>query len=240
MPETKNPQFSANNFDNVLGILTNKEKLFPFIKNSFNKDPTVRLLVLSNISTIIFAIMLQWGLNDILFTYWIQSALIGVFHFLRMAYFKTEKKINNKKKLGFALFFLLHYGFFHFGYLMFIGIPESKMLAGILISALPFAANHAASLVYYLKNSKPKKAKDFGNFMFKPYLRIIPMHFTIILGGFFFGILTIPLFIYSVFTGNPDQIDALSMILEIPVIVFFMFLKTVVDVASHAIEHEDE
>jgi hypothetical protein len=79
-------------------------------------------------------------------------------------------------------------------------------ISGVLITTVIFFVNH---LVSYLKNPPEGPETNLGNMMFAPYIRILPMHLTIIFGAMF----KIPLEI-------------------------FMSLKTLADVVQHIGQHK--
>jgi hypothetical protein len=194
------------------------------------KDVSLWVLVSSNLAFAIFFIMQGGEFGTLMWAYWAQSVIIGVFNFIRILTQKNfsvkSVKLNNrpaKHNIGtknyIAFFFLFHYGFFHFAYLMFLkDMAETTQIDFILIGALIFLINHGFSLLY--NHSKERYIeKNLGTMMFFPYIRIFPMHLTIIFGGFIQGIFS----------------D--SMFASILVIILFLGLKTIADAVSHVIEH---
>lgn len=190
-------------------------------------DVSLWFLLLSNIATIFFATTENWNLSTIMWVYWFQSITIGFFNFIRILQlkeFSTEGfKINGQPaqptqgtKIFTAFFFLFHYGFFHFGYLIFLltgtftkaygNVPNSVELKYIFLTALLFFVNHLFS--YFYNRPRDTKKQNIGSLMFYPYARIIPMHLTIILGSSFIGALP-----------------------------FFLVLKTFADAIMHIVEH---
>lgn len=190
-------------------------------------DPSLWLLLLSNIATIYFATTEHWNLSTILWVYWFQSITIGFFNFIRILQLKefstTGFKINGKlaqptrlTKIFTAFFFLFHYGFFHFVYLIFLlagtftktygNIPDSAEIKYIFLTALLFFINHLFS--YFYNKQKDTERQNIGSLMSYPYARIIPMHLTIIFGSAFGGALPL-----------------------------FLVLKTFADGVMHVIEH---
>ena len=118
-------------------------------------------LLIANLVTIIIAIQQQWSIGNIIWIYFFQNVFIGIFHFvkiLNLKNFTTENfKINDqpaeptpKTKNFTAFFFLFHYGFFHFVYLIFLivqfGISTLASWA-ILLSISIFFANHTLSFI---------------------------------------------------------------------------------------------
>jgi hypothetical protein len=129
-------------------------------------------------------------------------------------------------------FFALHYGFFHVGYFIFLGAmtgritgeaaaafgPREGLTLGVLsqwdfvvvgLLALSFAIAHRSSHQEHVEADLAGEP-NIGALMFMPYLRIIPMHITIILGAV---------------VGNGGGA------------ILFGGLKTVADVAMHKVEH---
>jgi len=151
----------------------------------------------------IFAIYESWDLLTIMFIYWCQSVIIGVFTFFKildLKNFSTENVyVNNKitvankaTKIGIAFFFLFHYGFFHFGYFTFLVLspffrinPQGSLTSLTMIIVISvFFVNHLFSF-FYNREKNANKKQNIGKVMAFPYLRIIPMHLTIIFGSFF-------------------------------------------------------
>jgi hypothetical protein len=191
-----------------------------------NKEKySVYSLILANLVTIVLAVVLSWEFSVVVWIYWFQSVIIGLFQVKKILDLKSFSvkgfKIaggiaeeNNYTKIRSAVFFLLHYGFFHFVYFLFLGRElkvESFYL--ILIPVGVFFVNHLFS---YRQNrdEEAKKRKNIGTMMFVPYLRIIPMHLIIVFGFAFVG-------------------GAISLTI-------FLILKTVSDVIMHLVEHKQK
>ncbi|MDO8628091.1 MAG: DUF6498-containing protein [Candidatus Diapherotrites archaeon] len=196
----------------------------------FFEDPTLVALVLSNIITLVTAIVFNWSLFVVLWIYWLQSIIIGFFNFVRILSlkdFSTEGFTIGKVtpgpsvavKIGTAIFFAVHFGFFHFIYAMFLGgfsafFGQMTLMDFfyILFTGVIFFANHLFSFIYHKSENSEK---NIGKIMFAPYSRIIPMHLTIIIGlplSFLFG-------------------GKLTIIL-------FLGLKTIADAVMHINEHK--
>jgi Family of unknown function (DUF6498) len=159
--------------------------------------PSSRNLILANLLTLILALVFQWEVGWLLWSYWVQSLVIGWYarkRMLNLAAFSTQGFTSGNRpvpedesgKRSTAGFFTLHYGFFHLGYFVFL-ISQHRVdgwrdLVGLLACGISFvfsqratyAAQHAADL-----RGKP----NLGALMFTPYLRIVPMHLAIIFGG---------------------------------------------------------
>jgi hypothetical protein len=219
--------------------LTNKPKIkFSSLwqQIDFKKTSTLSL-IFSNLMVIFFAIVDGISANEVLWIYWSQSVIIGFFNFIRMITlknFSTEGfRQGNKQVLptkataiSSGVFFLFHYGFFHLIYAVFLGgfssISNSDNnnhdVKFIFVSAAIFLVSY---LIEFL-NSKKEDSNELPNIgliMFAPYARIIPMHLTIILGGFI-GVAG------SFFSSNTN----------LAVIVLFISLKTIVDLITHSVD----
>lgn len=136
-----------------------------------------------------------------------------------------------------ANFFALHYGAFHVGYLFFltgfatqadsagyvpvtnestgevmmmhVGHTDGLDLLIYLLLGIGFWLSHRASHREHVRADISRKP-NIGTMMFMPYLRIFPMHFTIIFGAMLSGGLAVA---------------------------FFAILKTVADIGMHRAEH---
>jgi len=145
---------------------------------------------------------------SILFVYFLETLIIGIFNALKMYYIlRIGKKDDTSNPMGYGiiLFFLVHYGFFVgiqsvFGFALF-DMDGSSIFKepfhilenyGIILSledvkyALP-----AIVLVYvgkfftdFIRNKK-YDVFNASEIMFKPYLRIVIQQFVVIISAFF-------------------------------------------------------
>ena len=204
-------------------------------------------LIFANLITIGLAILGSWDAATVMFVYWAQSVVIGIFSVISILGADTENLLKNLQKpideqggtgkvtsrftwtykCILAGFFTLHYGLFHWGYYSFIvgsAIFGTVNFAdpGIWLSCALFFANHLYSYITY----RHKGAKDYryvNEQFFSPYRRIIPMHLTIIFG--------------SVFLLG---LEVLGITTTLPVLVLFLLLKMYSDISAHLIRHHDE
>ena len=160
-----------------------------------SKDPGFWFLVLMNSYLIYYYLQQPGEFNTIIWIYWMQSVLIGLFNFIDLMTIKnpdeTSMKMNNqpvtKSNMGCAAwFFLFHFGFFHFVYAIFLLVSNLKGANGkiILITAGIFLAESTIQLIRKKRIPETKKV-NVGKMFFTPYLRIIPMHLVILLPSFF-------------------------------------------------------
>ncbi|HLB01429.1 MAG TPA: DUF6498-containing protein [Bacteroidota bacterium] len=186
-------------------------------------------LVLSNLVTMVVAVVDGWSLSEVMWIYWAQSLVIGFSNWrrmLRLRQFSTSGFTFNDgpvpetragKRLV-AAFFAFHYGFFHLIYFFFLfageAPPRGLNLIGVIVCVAIFIVNHQYSYRHNLEVDFARRP-NIGTMMFFPYARILPMHITIIAGGSLGGQSTGTLLI-------------------------FLGLKTLADLIMHMVEHRRE
>jgi hypothetical protein len=158
------------------------------------KDPGFWFLLLMN-SYLIYYYQQQPGeFNTIIWIYWLQSVLIGVFNFLELLFVKNPDSaslsINSqpvtKSSMGCAAwFFLFHFGLFHFVYAIFLLVGKSSGVNAklLLITAGIFVAESTIQFIRKRNTLQPGKV-NVGRMFFTPYLRIVPMHLMILVPSF--------------------------------------------------------
>lgn len=185
-------------------------------------DGSLWSLLAANGLALIMAQAGAWDLAYLMLLYWVQSVVIGVANIARirsLEKFSTRDFTINGQlveptvatKNWVANFFLVHYGLFHAAYLVFI----VKSSAGVtldpwlVVAVAGFVVNHIWSYRYNISLDRTG-CPNIGTFMFLPYLRVVPMHLTILFGR----------------QAAPDSAAWL-----------FIVLKTLADIAMHLIAH---
>jgi hypothetical protein len=195
-------------------------------------DRSFWFLLVANVFTIVLAYVQDWNVLIPLVVYWCQSVVIGISHFFRILATNNLKvknvtfsgtsfaQANNIVRLFSAGFFAFHYGFFHLGYLVFLfafanmaTVPSGTTWLLAFLGVLGFIGEHVYEHYYY--KGEEEKEEGIGTLMTRPYLRIIPMHLTIIFGFMLFQ---------AGFKG-------LTLLL-------FLVLKTGADVGMHMYQHK--
>lgn len=181
-------------------------------------DPSLFMLLAANLATIAATFWFEFDLKELMLIYWLQSVMIGLSFFVRMlrstggAQDPWARFDGPEHRMFSALFFLVHYGFFHLVYLVFIKPAAFPGLVGVLgLCALGFALSHAYSLWHNIRRDRVAGVSS-STLFWLPYARIVPMHFTIIFGPQLAG-------------GE----YALLM---------FLGLKTFADLVMHVVEHQ--
>jgi len=194
-------------------------------RKSILSDISLWVLIASNMATTFLALLRNWDPLIFIWTYWCQSVAIGIVNFIRIIQLKefstegvriqigsVEQPLHptEENKLFLALFFLFHYGFFHFGYLVYLlnKTPSETLfeLRNVFQGGAIFFINHLFS--YFYNRTRDTKKLNIGHLMLYPYARILPMHFVAMFGFAF----KIHLF-------------------------FFILLKILADALMHIIEH---
>lgn len=176
-------------------------------KNTLLTDPGFWSLVIWNGFLIYYQLKHPEEFKTILWIYWAQSVLIGFFNFLDIltlqkveagSWKEDGKAVSDTRAKGCAaFFFLFHYGFFHFGYLIFLfafvkttGKFDFNFFA---ISVLAFVLTLLLSFIKR-KTTYANAPGNIGKMFILPYLRVVPMHLTILLPAFI-GVSALTLFI---------------------------------------------
>lgn len=151
-----------------------------------------------NVALVVYYLHYHTGLKTLLWIYWCQSALIGLFNFLALVTMESVQPgsitINDQpvKSAGQARgclggFFALHYGIFHFVYLIFlftITDPNERLDFGLFEASVgAFFLDQLWNFIQ-LKRWGRTHATNAGVMFFLPYARILPMHLTILLPKF--------------------------------------------------------
>lgn len=197
------------------------------------------ILIGSNAIAIILAIVFHYDFAIVIWSYWLESIIIGGYAVLSMmlAGFRLNEKDNvsvltGSKWAGFVVllagagFFTVHYGLFHLVYMIFLmAMPitslEWAQIPFVLLTGGIFLLSHGASFLEHTVKHKKTSGSwehEVGASFRKPYDRIVPMHITIIASGF----------VMAIVSG-----ELASQIL----LIVLMILKTGVDLASHRAKH---
>ncbi len=193
------------------------------------------VLIAANLLPLLGIFLFGWSAGEILLLYWSESAIIGFYTILKilLAGLSSDTPLALRLvlmpvKLFMMGFFVVHFGGFMLGHLVFvifllsyssstsiILIEDALKLALALWPAVVFLfLSHGYSFFYnYIARGECKTA-NIGELMFAPYRRIIVMHVVIIIGAFFIFALRLP------------YIPALLLIL----------IKTTMDLRAHLAE----
>ncbi len=159
-------------------------------------------LLVANLIVIIWAMVEQWSLAIVVWIYWGQSVIMGVFWLWRvicnigppvrrgMAPEAEPSEVALRNPVGTAAFFLFHYTMFHF-FLVGALVAISEKSPGQLIEALPMRMLVLLAVVFvveqYISFKKDLKADsgkrlDVRKSAVFLYAHVIPIHVTIFIG----------------------------------------------------------
>lgn len=162
------------------------------------RDPSLWALIALNIFFIYEVKDDPKQYTTVIWLYWLQSVLIGLFNFIDMLTIKTKNidvsnmTLNDKPatpagaKGCLPIFFLFHYGIFHFVYLIFLFVDfkvSDTNFSYLGIAALGVFLQQVIQFVQ-TKVKYTNRSRNISAMFFTPYLRIVPMHLTILLPKF--------------------------------------------------------
>jgi len=190
--------------------------------------PSVISLILANLMPLFGVLLFDWKLFPIMFLYWLESAIVGFYNVLKMIKAEgtaavnielNERPIEQWSKLAVIFFFMFHYGIFMLVHGVFIFVlfgPADMSLFAVFV-AFPFLfISHGLSFIFNFLKQGEYKEISLGQQMMQPYLRIIIMHLTILIGGF-----------TAKFLGAPPT-----------ALVIMILLKIMLDLYAHMKEHK--
>jgi len=136
--------------------------------------------------------------TTVIWLYWLQSVLIGLFNFIDMLTLKTKNidvsnmTFNDKPatpagaKGCLPIFFLFHYGIFHFVYLIFLFVDFKISNTNFSYVGMAAVVIFLQQVIQFVQNKVKfaNRSRNIASMFFTPYLRIVPMHLTILLPKF--------------------------------------------------------
>ena len=167
---------------------------------------TLAALVVGNLVPAVGVVCFGWNVATILILYWLENLTVGLLTFCRMRLALGGRRKSTRHKKGEIRpdrFFLIHYSGFTAAHGVFVLLvcgsiiqPESAeevfhqmaaLWVGLLVGSLGLFAEHAASFYFdYYQNESFKRAK-VDDEMFKPYPRLMAMHFSLLVGVVILG-----------------------------------------------------
>ncbi len=163
------------------------------------KSPTSIVLIVANLVPLVGILFFDWSLFTIMFCFWLESAVIGFYNIFKMV------MVANILSIIMVPFFVIHYGAFMSGHLIFIfalfspdemssyggrfsGLfPPADLMISHIMSVWPaflgVCLSHGISFFYNFIGKKEFRRSTPEKQMMAPYGRIILMHVTIIFGG---------------------------------------------------------
>jgi len=169
---------------------------------NLSRNTFLGLLIFFNAIPIYGVLIWQWNSFDIIFLYWFENIIIGLFTVIRFIVRPFSHPVELIFPLFMAPFFTFHYGAFCYGHGTFLinmfgkdalgemaklGIPD-VILPVIETRQLfwPIAALFAFQLLDWVRDTMERGlgSDNIKVLMIAPYRRIIVLHITIIASGF--------------------------------------------------------
>ena len=182
-------------------------------------------LVAVNLIPVAGVFLLDWSLFSILFFYWLESAVVGVFNIVKMALIRPAppgaggKPVEKTKhKVSGIIFFIIHYSGFMIGHGVFIFalFEPVEILPSVIISGIAgLSLSHGVSLVVNYIGLREYEKVTVSEQMVAPYGRIMVMHIGIIICAFLLSLI------------GAEKVTLVLLVL----------LKIAVDIAAHRREH---
>jgi hypothetical protein len=162
--------------------------------SKFIHDPTAWVLLLTNVIAGYIVLKEGWNFVDIFALFWVQNLIIGFYSAVKIYLIASPRSTA----VFSALFSIVTYGLFHLGYLAFLYEYTGQYGMRIrwntvLLYSSMFFLNHTFSFLYshFRKEERP----SVGILIWRPYLRILPMHIAVMAVGFltfgFFGTISL-------------------------------------------------
>ncbi|HYG23248.1 MAG TPA: DUF6498-containing protein [Verrucomicrobiae bacterium] len=196
--------------------------------------PSVIALLAANLVPIFGVLLLKWDVFSLMFLFWVENVVIGLFNVLRMAVVPPTPGFPRATKLFLIPFFCFHFGMFTLVHGIFVlalfgeepgggmSSPNPMLFLNVIReyhlfwAVVGLVASHGVSFVSnFLRGGEYKRA-DLGRLMAQPYARIFVLHVTILGGGLLMAALKEP------FAG----------------LIVLIVLKIMIDLASHLAERK--
>jgi hypothetical protein len=173
------------------------------------KRPSTAILILANLVPFFGVIFLGWEIFPILFLFWTENVIVGLFNIFKMALVSSRDLGQHTAKISTILFFCVHYGMFTLVHGLFVFVVfgmESENSLGIdtlsqtirdsqlIWGVLALAGSHGISFVINYLGKQEYKRATLSALMTEPYSRVVILHLTIIFGGMLLSILGSPIF----------------------------------------------
>ena len=205
-------------------------------------------LVLANLYPIYGVVFLGWNAKFILYTYWCENLIIGLFTVLKML--KTKIYLDNtqsnnpglngndiSRSNSLKIFsFIVRYYFLSYLYYSFINaIILSKDLSHKIIVPVCFIfLSHAFSYVFNFIIGEEYKKLSLDEEIKMPIRRLVIVHLTVTLGSLVIkGVGVILMIIMALFFGLTISQSATGVVLMIIMVLAKIFL----DIIAHLQEH---
>jgi len=200
-------------------------------------------LVIANLIPLAGVLHFGWKIRDVVMLYWMENVIIGAYNVLRILTLEADGFRTRPEdragpwhvvpRLGYSLFFSVHYGMFCAGHGVFLLMfffdkpdfgfvpPVLETLGGylrepaVVIALLALLASHGISFVRHHVVGGERDRLEVGALFLRPYGRVVVTHVAVLAGAMLIMEARQPLGFLVLLVG----------------------LKTVLDLSSHWWEH---
>lgn len=178
--------------------------ILDFGESSIWRMPSVLVLVAVNLAPLYGVLAAGWDAFPMLFLFWAEGVVIGVFHVLRMLVVQAGSAAMWVQKLFLIPFFLVHYGGFAAGHGIFLialfgreaypqgaqGEGDPRLMLQVIRDyrlAIPiglYALSHGVSFAVNFLGKGEYRGMNIPQMFMAPYARVIVMHLTLIGSAF--------------------------------------------------------
>ena len=207
------------------------------LKKIVPQTPSEWLLIIANLCLLVLALVYNWSLFDIVFAFWIENLIIGLFNTPKILMCKVQHPGHRPDTLGTKIF-LVFFFWFHYTvfsalhlFLIFLLFGDAKTLLNpseifsgmfsffFILGLIGLFASHGFS--FYSNFIQKKEYEKYSPFamMLKPYIRVLLTHGFVFLGGYVVLLID----------------NGMSIML-----VVFIILKTLLDLSAHKKAHDQK
>lgn len=195
----------------------------PLVSDASARGASLAMVVLINLVPIVGVLLLDWSVWTVMLLFWIENALLGAVTVLRILLCMPDMRMVWLGKLFVVPFFIVHYGFFCAGHLVFLLVmfgPEGAWSSvgppwenvpliwhsisgerGLLLATAVLAAGLLVRMLFEFVLSGQYRDANPQEEMMKPYGRIVVLHITIIISGVLVMGLGLPIVAVLVLVG---------------------------------------
>jgi hypothetical protein len=198
---------------------------------------SILCLIAANLIVIALTLVNKWDIFTVMWVYWTQSFIIGLFWMLRILTHEnlywtcmsreetTPVYMKTLFRFPAGLFFVFHYGAFHMMYYLFLRMQIAGERMPVPAAMIIFSAGifFIEELISFLRRPEQQRTAKvaLSKFMLFPYQRILPMHFTIFVA-----------IILEILRAT-GVIRDISQGYRMLLLLLFLVLKTIADVGMH-------
>ena len=155
-------------------------------------DPSLWVLIAVNGYLIYYYYHHPEVFTTLIWLYWVQSVTLGFFTFLDIITVRKVQPVTEGttetfgRRVPTALFFLVHYGFFHLGYMIFLFTIKSSGPFQWDFFKYFSMLFFAGQLINFIRHKLQQRTQEvsLSKMFLTPYIRIVPMHLTIMAPNF--------------------------------------------------------